>query len=104
MYLSSSHFTFSRACHIASNAFLGSVPGKLAMVVDMTAVLAVTAFFFTWLQEKTKAQGAGMADTLCLFSVDQGQEVCGRMSFDSSENMACIEVVDKDGRMRWVCS
>lgn len=88
----------------SSNAVFAPAISSLTAAADVLAVAAIAAFLIETRVVGRIAPDMVDANTSCLFSVDLGKDVCGEMSFDSSPAMTCVETVDENGNMGWLCA
>jgi hypothetical protein len=77
-----------------------------AMVVatDTLGVMVfAVAVVWAYLRNSEQALADEKEDWACLLPYEQEEPACGRVSFDSSDDMVCVESY-QEGKLRWVCA
>ena len=87
-----------------SNAFFLPALSILTSTVDVLAIAAIAAFLLETNVFRRLAPDTVDESISCLFSVERGKDVCGKMSFDSSAAMTCVETVGDNGKLTWLCA
>ena len=75
--------------------------GALGSIVFSVALVAV--FLQYSKNAAAAASGADDAEACLVAEEDPDMSLCGRLSFDSTDDYVCIETEDGEGNLRWAC-
>ena len=71
--------------------------GSLEIVGSLAFAVALVSVFLHYSAAVEESEDA----EACF--VDTEEPVCGTLSFDSTPDFACIQIVGKDGNLQWAC-